>query len=99
MMARSALQIALRDNGASGATLKKEIADLAAQGVLPPLMREWSDEVRELGNESAHPEPSQPATAQEDAKDIVEFLEYLLRYLYTLPQDIENYRRRRAEAG
>lgn len=99
VMARSALQIALRDNGASGATLKKEIADLAAQGVLPPLMREWSDEVRELGNESAHPEPSQPATAQEDAKDIVEFLEYLLRYLYTLPQDIENYRRRRAEAG
>jgi hypothetical protein len=51
VMARSALQAALRDHGAKGANLKSEIANLAGQGILPPLMREWSDQVRELGNE------------------------------------------------
>jgi glyceraldehyde-3-phosphate dehydrogenase/erythrose-4-phosphate dehydrogenase len=34
--------------------------DLASRGILPPLVREWSDNVRELGNESAHPEPGLP---------------------------------------
>ena len=95
-MARSALQLALRDNDAQGNTLKREIEDLAAKGILPPIMKDWSDNVRELGNESAHPRPGQPAIAQIDAKDIVQFLDFLLEYLYTLPKRINDYRTRKA---
>jgi hypothetical protein len=58
VMARSALQAALRGHGAKGRDLKTEIANLASQGTLPPLMREWSDEVRELGNDATHPDSS-----------------------------------------
>ena len=54
-MARSALQAVLRDRGAQGKSLKEEIDDLAAGGILPPHMKEWAHELRALGNESAHP--------------------------------------------
>lgn len=94
VMARSALQIALRDQNAKGSKLKQEIDDLAAKGVLPPIMKEWSDHVRELGNDSAHPEPSQGPTNPQDARDIVRFLDFLLEYLYGLPHQIEQYRER-----
>lgn len=94
LMARSSLQIALRKNQAKGDSLKKEIQDLASKGVLPPIMKEWSDTVREIGNESAHPKPGQPSTDPRDARDIVEFLDFLLEYLYALPHRINEYRKR-----
>ena len=95
LMARSALQLALRQQGAKGKTLKQEIDDLAGQGKLPPVMKEWSDELRELGNDSAHPRPGQAATSSEDATGVVNFLDFLLRYLYTLPHEIAQHRQRK----
>ena len=97
LMARSALQLALRNNDAQGNTLKKEIEDLAKKGILPAIMKDWSDNVRELGNETAHPRPGQLPTAPIDAKDIVQFLDFLLEYLYTLPKRINDYRTRKAK--
>jgi len=98
VMARSALQIALRDHTATGNTLKQEINDLAAKGALPPIMKKWSNNVRELGNESAHPKPSQSPTSPQDARDVVGFLDFCLEYLYTLPHQIKEYRGRSGEA-
>ena len=57
VMARSAVQLALRYHNAVGSNLKQEIDDLAKKGLLPPVMRDWSHEVRELGNDSTHPTP------------------------------------------
>lgn len=94
LMARSALQLALRDHKAEGRSLKQEIESLAGQGILPPLMKDWSDNVRELGNDSAHPKPEQDATDPQDAKDVVRFLDFLLEYLYDLPHQIKQYRER-----
>jgi hypothetical protein len=74
LMARGALQVALRECKAVGKTLRQQIDDLSSKGILPPLMREWSDTVRELGNESAHPDPATPATSPQDARDVVAFL-------------------------
>lgn len=95
VMARSALQLALRSHEAKGANLKQEIDDLAGKGLLPSVMREWSHNVRELGNDSAHPDPEQPPTCPKDASDIVGFLDFLLEYLYTLPKRIAEYRARK----
>lgn len=94
VMARSALQLTLRDHEAEGRNLKQEIEHLAGQGVLPPTMKDWSDNVRELGNDSAHPKPEQIVTASQDAKDVVRFLDFLLEYLYDLPYQIKQYRDR-----
>lgn len=94
LMARSALQATLREHKAQGNNLKKEIDDLANKGILPPIMKDWSDQVRELGNDTAHPDPNQGPTNPQDAKDVVQFLDSLLQYLYTLPHRIEKYRNR-----
>jgi hypothetical protein len=94
VMARSALQISLRDCKAKGKNLKQEIDDLASKGTLPPIMKDWSDHVRDLGNDSAHPDPSQGPTNPQDARDIVRFLDFLLEYLYSLPHQIQQYRER-----
>lgn len=95
VMARSALQAALRKQGAKGNSLKNEIENLASQGILPPIITEWSHELRELGNESAHPNPNQPASIPADAKHIVRFLDFFLEYLYNLPNEIKKYRARK----
>lgn len=95
MMARSALQVSLRDQGAAAKSLKGEIDDLAAKGILPPHMREWAHELRELGNESAHPDPAKGKSDAEDVRDVIEFLDFLLQYLYNLPHEIRQYRKRR----
>jgi len=95
VMARSAVQTTMGDKGAVGQNLYNEIEDLATKGSLPPLMKEWSHEVRVLGNESAHPKPNTPPTTAEDARDVVEFLDSLLLYLYEFPKQISDYRARR----
>jgi hypothetical protein len=95
VMARSALQAALREHKAAGANLKQEIDDLASKGILPPLMKDWSHNVRELGNESAHPQPGQGPVTPRDARDIAQFLDFLLEYLYDLPHRIKTYRERK----
>ena len=42
VMARSALQLSLREMNATGRTLKDEIDNLASQGLLPPIMKDWA---------------------------------------------------------
>ena len=99
VMARSALQGALRDQGASGNNLKQEIDRMADNGNLPPIMKEWSNEIRELGNESAHPEPQQAPPSPNDAGDLVSFLDFFLECTYSLPHRIDRYRQRMNDEG
>jgi Domain of unknown function (DUF4145) len=96
VMARSAVQLALRYHKAAGSNLKQEIDDLAKKGLLPPVMKEWSHELRELANDSAHPTPGSSAgTEPNDARDVVGFLSTLLTMLYDLPHQIDQYRARK----
>jgi hypothetical protein len=95
VMARSALQSALREQGATGRNLRDEIEDLASKGILPSIMKDWAHEVRGLGNDSAHPGAEQAATDPRDARDIVQFLDFFLEYSYSLPKKINDYRARK----
>ena len=95
VMARSALQLALRDQNAMGKNLREEIDNLSQKGILPKIMQEWSHHVRELGNESAHPQANHGPTDPRDARNIVQFLDFFLEYSYTLPKRINDYRQRK----
>jgi hypothetical protein len=98
IVARSALQLALRTKGARGLNLRSEISDLAANGELPKIMEEWSSEVRELGNDATHPKPGGAGVTAADATALVRFLDTLLEYLFTIPHQIEQYRNRKTPA-
>ena len=99
VMTRSAMQIALRDQGATGRTLKNEIDDISGKGILPPTMKDWATELRLLGNEAAHPEVDQTDANPQDVRDAIQFLDLLLYYLYDLPAQIKQYRERRSAEG
>jgi hypothetical protein len=93
-MARSAIQLVARSHGAKGKNIKEEIDDLAAKGLLLPIMQDWAHEVRELANEGTHPKPGTKGTNEKDANDVVEFLSFLMKVMYSLPKQIADYRKR-----
>ena len=95
VMTRSALQLALRASGADAKTLQREIGHLAAKQQLPATMVDWAHEVRQLGNESAHPEVGADGASERDTKEAIKFLDFLLEYLFTLPHEIHAFRERR----
>jgi hypothetical protein len=84
LMARSAIQLAARAHGATGKNLKEEIDDLAAKGKILPVMQEWAHEVGTTG------------TGEKDAKDTVEYLGFLMRVMYDVPDQIKRYRTRKS---
>ena len=95
VMARSALQLALREQGAAGNRLRDQIDDLGAKGLLPPALRDWATEVRLLGNDAAHPNPGQEQPHPDDVRQCVNFLDFLLYCLYDLPAEVARQRARR----
>ena len=95
LMARSAIQLVARSHGAKGKNLKEEIEDLAAKSLILPVMKEWAHEVRVLANEGTHPQPGTTGTNEKDAKDVVEFLSFLMTVMYNLPDQIKEYRGRK----
>jgi len=99
LMARSAVQLVARSHGAVGKNLKEEIDDLAAKSLILPIMKEWAHEVRVLANEGTHPQPGTKGTNEKDANDVVEFLSFLMTVMYNLPNQIEEYRKRKSQTG
>ncbi len=95
LMARSAIQLVARSHKATGKNLKEEIDDLAAEGLILPSMKEFAHEVRVLANEGTHPQPGTKGTSEKDAKDVVEFLSFLMTVMYNLPEQIKEYRKRK----
>lgn len=95
LMARSAVQLVARKHDAKGNNIKEEIDDLAAKGLLLPVMKDWAHEVRVLANEGTHPKPGSKGTNEKDAKDVVEFLSFLMTVMYNLPDQIKEYRQRK----
>ena len=52
-------------------------------------MKEWAHELRELGNESAHAGSQSGESVDADVRDVIQFLDFLLKYLYDLPHEIQ----------
>jgi hypothetical protein len=98
LMARSAVQLVVRAHGAKGKNLKEEIDDLAARALILPIMKEWAHEVRELGNEGTHPQPGTTGTNEKDAKDVVEFLSFLMTVMYNLPNRLKSTGKEKVES-
>jgi hypothetical protein len=84
---RKTLDIALKrfDPSLKG-DLHSRINSLADKHTLTPAMREWAHQVRLLGNEAAH-DDEEPTKV--DIEAMSAFTETLLKYLFTLPAEVE----------
>jgi hypothetical protein len=89
-MYRKALDIGLKkiDPHLTG-TLGNKIRVLATTGKLTPDIVEWSEHVRDLGNEAVHEETPPSRKELEDLRGVTEMV---LRYLFTLPNMIKKHR-------
>jgi hypothetical protein len=86
-MYRKALDIGLKtiDPAITG-TLKGRIAKLVSQAKLTPSLGEWANQIRLLGNETAH-EIDQPT--RDELEALRNFSDLVMRYLFTLPKMVD----------
>ena len=87
-MSRRALEEAMIDLGATGANLQKKIDDLATVHKITPDLKDWAHETRLGGNLGAHGSKTKKFADEEDAKEILEFSTWFLRYVYVLPAQL-----------
>lgn len=93
VMCRRALEALCKSLAAKGRDLARQLADLEAQGRIDSRLLNWAHGVRLVGNEAAH-DVDATVTA-EDARDILEFTEALLMYVYTLDSKFRSFQSRR----
>lgn len=96
IMARAALQRAVRTLKAEGKGLFEEIEDLKKKGVITQQLADFAHEVRITGNDIAHPHEM----TNVNEKEIIESLEFLdgfLETVFVLPSVAE--RRKKAREG
>jgi hypothetical protein len=95
-MYRKALDVGLKkiDPSLTG-TLGAKLKALAKAGRLTQDIADWSDEVRDLGNEATHDEDP---ISRSDLETLRSFTEMVLRYLFTLPEMVKQRRAARTAA-
>lgn len=80
LLARSLLMhIAVSRKAKEGLGFVEYVTFLEDGHYTPPDSKEWVDHIRKQGNRAAH---SIMATEAEDAEELIQFLELILRYLY-----------------
>ncbi len=95
VMCRRALEALCKTLSANGRDLDRQLADLKANGHIDARLLDWAHGVRLVGNEAAH--DVENAVTAEDARDILEFTEALLTYVFTLDAKFRSFEARRKE--
>lgn len=90
-MARRTLEAIAVEKGETSGVLADRLNALSAKDILHPSLAEWVKEVRLVGNAGAHFDPMQPVSSK-DAKQLVDFIRELLKYLYELPAELKRRR-------
>ena len=80
--ARTAIEVACNNIGASGKTLFNKIDNLKANHSITPDLAKWAHQVRIIGKTAAH---DLDDIAKIDAEDAVAFAEMFSMYLFMLP--------------
>jgi hypothetical protein len=79
----------------SSASLAVQLKKLKENGVIENKLFEWAEELRAMGNEAAHGVES--TIPGDDAKDMLEFTEALLEYVFTYRHKFEEFQKRRTK--
>lgn len=86
LMSRKLLMNVAASQGATeGLKFVQYVEYLDSNGFIPPNGKAWVDHIRDKGNEATHEIPS---ITQADARDLLVFVEMLLRFVFELPNRI-----------
>lgn len=93
LMCRRALEALCKSLSANGRDLARRLAELKRKERIDTRLLNWAHSVRLVGNEAAH--DVETAVSAEDARDILEFTEALLMYVFTLDAKFRAFEKRR----
>jgi hypothetical protein len=91
VMSRRTLEAITVEKGETKGSLAERLGNLGTKGILHPTLSEWAKEVRLVGNAGAHFDPIEKVTI-DDARQLVNFIRELLKFLYELPAELQKRR-------
>lgn len=77
------MNIAVSKGADEGKKFIEYIDYLSGKGYVPPDGKDWVDHIRKIGNEATH---EIKIKSPEDAKELISFLEMLLKFVYEFPE-------------
>lgn len=96
IMCRKTLEGICAVHGVHERTLVKSLNEMKDLGLIDDRLFEWSDMLRVAGNEAAHGVGT--GVSEADARDILEFTNAILDYLFSYRDRFEQFKKRRASA-
>lgn len=84
---RKTLEIICNDKGATGNNLYEKLSNMSDLGILPKTLNSASTLTRKLGNLGAHLDNIE--ISPPELKIVIELVEYIIQYLYVLPEEIK----------
>lgn len=79
------MNVAVSQGGDKNESFKYYVNFLASKGYVPPNASGWVDHIREKGNDATH---EIPAIAASDAKDLLTFMEMILKLVFEFPNRV-----------
>lgn len=80
------LHIAVSKGAKPNFTFKQCVEYLSDNGFIPPGNKEWVEHIKDKGNEANH---EIILMKREDAEDLIDFLEMLLKFIYEFPNKMK----------
>jgi len=95
LMCRKCIEATCKILGAKGRDLNAKLQSLFDAGHIDSRLLNWAHEIRLIGNEAAH-DPDIKVTKR-DARDVLDFTESILIYVFSLTSRFEKFRARRTK--
>jgi len=96
LMCRKCLEAVCKILGAQGHDLSKRLVSLSEAGHIDSRLLRWAHEIRLVGNEAAH--NIDAFMSKEDARDVLDFTEAILIYIFSLTKRFDSFKARRMKS-
>jgi hypothetical protein len=96
IMCRKTLEGIAEEHKVTVRNLASALKEMRDKGIIESRLYEWADALRISGNEAAH--GVNVSISQQDAKDILEFTNALLEYVFTFQDKFEQFKKRRGNS-
>lgn len=95
LMSRKCLEAVCKILNAKGRDLSKRLSTLHEAGHIDSRLLNWAHQIRLIGNEAAH--DIDTVVTKEDARDVFDFTEAILIYVFSLTKRFESLKARRSK--